>query len=304
MISELFLRIFNHLLPNARAWRLTVDSTLRNLFAGLTSAGADVKLYFDLLLYDFLPSTTRELDAWEEQFGLQNYGLTEAQRRDRLDNTWKSTGGQDPYYIQATLQARGFDVYVHEWWVPGTEPPPGDHSAATPRNPLLYLRDSGSEPIYLTECGEPLAQCGESIMGAGDTLSPPGYVLVNKVYEALAAFFECGEPLAQAGETLAECGEVLYWYSSVLKTYTVPSDPATWPYFLYIGGSTFGTMAQIDPKRRDELEDLCLQICPTQLWLGMLIDYSVASIGTTSYVVTDAGNNIVTDAGNLVIYTI
>ena len=145
-------------------------------------------------------------------------------------------GGQDPRYIQDTLQAAGFDVYIHEWWEPGTEPALDDPTPATPRDPSIIL---GGIIVYLNECGEVLAECGEALAEAGERSTPPGYPLVNKD------------------------GTV----------YVVSADPAEWPYYLYIGGAVFGETAQIDPKRKDEFEDLCLKICPAQQWLGIIVEY-------------------------------
>lgn len=266
-----FLNIFKHLLPNARAWKMTVTKNLRKFFEGLTGVGVDVKIFFDLILYDMLPATTRELEAWEKQFGLINTGLTEQQRRERLAAAWQDVGGQDPRYIQDTLHDHGFDVYVHEWWVPGTEPAIGV-PCATPRNPLIWLRDSEERITYTVECNEPLAQCGEVGAEAGERVDPPGYALVNKVYESVINTLGAGEPLAQCGEEAAECGNIL-GYGERFIDYIIPVDPLKWPYFLYIGGETFGTLAQVDPKRKDEFEDLCLKICPTQQWLGIIVEY-------------------------------
>ena len=270
---DMFLRIITHLLPNARAWRITVDKSLRKFFEGLAPIGVDIKSFFDLILFDILPSTTRSLDLWEQQFGLRSYGLTEQQRRDRLEGVWKTLGGQDPYYIQSTLQANGFNVFVHEWWVPGTEPAVNSTAQATPRNPLTYLIDGDVTRVYFAECGEVLAQCGEADALAGETVSPTGYTLVNKIYEPVPAKVQCGEALAQSGELLAQCNETLSYYERLVR-YNIPIDPNTWPYFLYIGGEIFGDLATIDPKRRDEFEELCLKICPTQQWLGILVTYT------------------------------
>lgn len=269
----MFLRVFKHLLPNARAWRLTVDKRLRQFFAGLSGVGDDVKTFFDGVWLDIFPETTRELDSWEQQFGLRDTGLTEQQRRDRLDATWKALGGQDPKYIQDTLRANGFDVYVHEWWEPGTEPAPGVKQCVTPRNPLMYLRREFTGVTLLVECGEPFALCGEPFAEAGNTLQPRGYPLVNKVFETTPDILPlCGEELAAAGEPEALCGNY-FEFRETLKNYIVPRDPAKWPYFLYIGGETFGDIAQVDPKRKDEFEALCLKICPAQQWLGILVEY-------------------------------
>lgn len=270
----MFLRVFKHLLPNARAWRITVDKKLRQFFAGLSGVGGDVKTFFDGIWLDIFPETTREIDNWEKQFGLRDTGLTEQQRRDRLDATWKALGGQDPKYIQDTLQANGFDVYVHEWWEPGTEPAPGVKQCVTPRNPLMWLRREYTGVTILVECGEANALCGEDFAQAGNSLEPKGYPLVNKVFDTIPDVLPlCGELVAEAGEPEALCGNY-FQFRDVLREYIVPDDPTKWPYFLYIGGETFGTLAQVDPKRKDEFEALCLKICPAQQWLGILVEYT------------------------------
>ena len=60
-------------------------------------------------------------------------------------------------------------------------------------------------------------------------------------------------------------------FRNVVKEYVVPSDPAKWPYFLYIGAEVFGEMAQVESKRRNEFEALCLKTCPAQQWQGILV---------------------------------
>lgn len=114
------LAIFKHLLPRAKAWTITkTTKTLRKFFEGLVSPLiTDTRTFFDLIWYDLFPETTRELTQWEAVFGLKNGDLTTSERIARLDGLWKATGGQDPQYIQDTLQTSGFDVYVHEWWEP------------------------------------------------------------------------------------------------------------------------------------------------------------------------------------------
>lgn len=113
---SLFLRQIQHLLPQAKAWSLSVDRTLRRLFVGISSAPDDAKEFVDLVWEDVYPSTTRELAAWEEQHGLLA-GPTEDDRIASLDAEWKATGGQSLYYIQTQLRASGFDVYVHPPWI-------------------------------------------------------------------------------------------------------------------------------------------------------------------------------------------
>ena len=222
---------------------------------GLSGFPVAITEYFDLIWADLFPDTTRELTAWEAQFGLPQLGLTEDERRERLLGYWQATGGQDPSYIQATLQASGFDVYVHEWWeVPAAAPP--------------VARDPASAT----------------------------YLLVNKLYRALLAYTcACGGAQARCGEARARCGdhEGFVWRRA---EYDAPTDPTLWPYFLYIGGSTFGDEVDIPANRMDEFEDLCLKMCPAHLWIGMYINY-------VSVVIEDeTGNTVLEDeTGNTVI---
>lgn len=269
-----FLRLYQHLLPDGRAWRTTVNKRLRQFFQGLTVVPEDVKESADSVWLDLLPESTDKLDDWERQFGLPGSVVDENNRRQRLAATWRSlVGGQSPRYIQDTLQASGFDVYVHEWWDPSTPPTPGAPGNPTVRNPLMYLRREFTGVTLLVECGEPTAACGEAFAEAGNSLNPRGYPLVNKVLSTQPDLvILCGDLSVACGEPDALCGN-FFDFKDEVKEYIVPDDPAKWPYFLYIGGETFGTIAQVDPKRRDEFEALCLKICPTQQWLGVLVEY-------------------------------
>jgi len=270
----LFLRVFKHLLPSSKAWSLTAEKALRRFFAGLAGVGEDVQAFVDLVWSDILPAQTRQLTEWEQQFALPNTGITTQQRRDRLDATWKALGGQSARYIQDTLQNNGFDVYVHEWWVPGTEPAVGVKQCVTPRSPLLYLRREYTGAQVGVDCGEALAACGEAFAEAGNGVEPRGYPLVNKIFQTEPnVFARCGEAIMGAGEELAACNNY-FAFTEKLRDYTVPSDVTKWPYFLYIGAPSITSIAQLDPKRRDEFEALCLKICPAQQWLGILAEYT------------------------------
>ncbi len=272
---NIFFRMFQHLLPNARAWRLTIEKTLRNFFEGLSGIGADAVDYADLVWLDIFPNSTRELDEWELQFALPDTILTEATRRTRLNAHWKALGGQDKKYIEDTLRGAGFDVFVHEWWVPGTEPVPGVKLCVTPRNPLTVLRPEFTDVsnTFVVQCDEALAECGEAFAEMGNSIDPLGYPLVNKLSTTVDDLtILCGEAFAECGEAEAECGQFINFIFTPVN-YIVPTDPLKWPYFLYIGGETFGDIATIVPSRRDEFETLALKICPAQQWLGILVTF-------------------------------
>ena len=170
----IFLRIFKHLLPRSKAFNITTErsaskgalsytpasfggKTLRKFIEGLASGiGPFFKTFIDLIWFDIFPLTTTQIDLWESQWGLLDTGITEAQRRDRLSAAWSSLGGQSPRYIQDTLQSNGFDVYVHQWWEPGTNPP-------VVRNPFDWLRPSYTTIDSSVECGTQWVECGEAI---------------------------------------------------------------------------------------------------------------------------------------------
>ncbi len=253
--------VFIHLLPRAKAWWMVVDRPVRQFFQALSNALVDtVRDAADLVNRDLFPATTRELRAWGLQWGLPNNGLSEADQRVRLAGRWSAKGGQSPRYLQDTLQGDGFNVFIHEWWVPASDPP-------IARNPNVIVTPDGigcGEAI--AECGEPIMECGEGIYGSA------GRLLVNKIYTPFYIdSMGCGEPLMECGEPGAGCGE----YSDLLflrKKYTVPPDETLWPFFLYIGGETFGTQADVPADRIEEFEDRCLQICPDHLWLVLMIN--------------------------------
>ena len=161
----MFLRLFKHLLPNAKAWRLTTDKQLRQFFDGLSGVGRDLRLFIDLIWLDIRPADTRQLSEWEVEFGLPNTLTDEQERRDRLDAAWKARGGQSPRYVQDTLRAAGFDVYVHEWWqLPVVGSP-------VVRNPLTYLND-GAQPVqYKAVAGATKAICANPVAIASDLIT-------------------------------------------------------------------------------------------------------------------------------------
>ena len=261
------LEIIKHLLPTGKAWSLTINKQLRQYCQGLANALIDpFRAYFDSVWTDIFPESTTKISEWEAFFNLPTGVLSESERRDRLDAAWQAVGGQSPRYIQDTLQANGFDVYVHEWWVPASDPP-------LARNPFITLGGSGAL-VYVGECGEPIAQCGEPTMQAGNTITAPGYVLVNKIFSTVKLLTAlCGEPEVQCGEAIAESGQFSA-YGDEQKVYVIAIEPEQYPYYLYIGGAVFGDQAIIDADRRQEFEDLCLKICPNHQWLGILVNYT------------------------------
>jgi hypothetical protein len=234
----MMLRLFQHLLPRALAWSTTAPKRLRQYFEGLASLPSDVRTFVDLVYLDLVPGTTRELVAWETQFALSPGG-SEAERRAKLAATWAIQGRQSPDYIQRTLQAAGFDVYVHEWWASG---PP--YVARDPREhttqPLIGIYQCEADGVEQWQCFD---------SGPGDLLAPhcDGYLANDPGYLVNLDLTRRAPP-------------------------PVPSDPGFWPYFVYIGGETFPELAPVPISRVAELKALLLRIVPAQQWIVLLID--------------------------------
>lgn len=228
-----FLRVFRHLLPDARAWRLAFDKTLKKFFDGLSESYAGARTFIDEVYLDRFAATTRELAESEFQVGLVTAAATEEARRLNLAAARRATGGQSPHYLQDILQAAGFDVYVHEWWEPPNEAP------RVVRNPRDYTED----PTFgSTQCGDTGAECGEPAAQCNRFLANEPRYLVNSNLTREAP------PL-------------------------IPEDADVWPYFVYVGAETFGDDATVDASRRQEFETLLLKLCPAHVWIVTLVDY-------------------------------
>lgn len=92
---------------------------------------------------------------------------------------------------------------------------------------------------------------------------------------------QAGNPIAYAGHSLAQASwdEVSGANYLVNKTLTsqprppIPDDPNEWEGFVYIGGEEFPDRATVPEARRDEFEDLVLQIFPMDKWIVLLVDF-------------------------------
>ncbi len=276
----LFLRIFKHLLPRARAWRLPVELAtqyavtcntgnlytsgdgqascgrteyvksiyrtilaparyLYKFFKGLAEYPAIIRAAIDLVFFDIFPDETRELEKWETQFNLVGSG-TDTERRADLAAAWQAQGGQGFDYLQGLIWSAGFtDVHIHEWW-----------DGAATRDPFSYINASNN----------PLPSGGFLLVNKGPTVAVPEY----PVY--------MGAPDSDFGSVESETAgiEGALFYDI---DYPLPTDPATWPFFIYIGAEVFPNKADVSASRQAEFERLLLRYFPDQQWLGLLINY-------------------------------
>lgn len=242
-MSSLFFRVFQHLLPRARALSITLNKPLRDLFIGLSDYGAEFKSFVDAIYNDKFPLITRELDAWEVQLTPPESPITTQERRDRLARIWARRGAQDPRSIANVITAEGFSVSLSEWWVNGSEPPVGTIGCATAIDPSTAGAGAyciSSKTAITGGINDIISRAGIPQMRAGDPIAQAG-------------------KLSGAGESFAPC--------------TIPTDPACWPYIIYVHGATFGAPAIIPAERKNEFENLLVKLKPGQQWLVITATY-------------------------------
>lgn len=264
-----FFRVFQHLVPDAQAWRLTIARKLRKFFEGLArtfDGTGDVYRtavpQLDYVYAQLSPETTDNLEQWEREFGI-DAALLDADRRLQLFAEWKATGGQSPGYIQAVLQAAGFDVYVHDCF--SNSGPP-----YVVRDPRLYI----NQPLLGTYRCKPDTSPTQARCSGGAGRPRCNRFLNNETH------YIVNKDLTRRAPP------------------PVPDDPNTWPYFMYVGAATFGDLAFIDLTRRMQFERLLLKLRPVHLWIVLLVNYSAAS---GSHILTEGGSFITTESGDRLI---
>ncbi|AUR89535.1 hypothetical protein NVP1124O_34 [Vibrio phage 1.124.O._10N.286.49.B1] len=245
-------------LPQSRAFSLIITKTMRLFYQGL-SYPQYYRDLFDTTYKQLDPQATDSLVRWEEQFYLPSSGLTEQQRRDRLEATWKMTGGQSPGYLQSILRGYGFDVYVHDWWMLDEQ--------------ILDLTMGGDDAFMGGENAFMGAQIVEYPVpwNPNDILVDPYYPLVNRTSVTQYA------PLSMGGDDAFMNGEDSFM-GSLRKTesgdfYPIPADPVRWRGFVYVAGETMPNQATVPLERKAEFEELILSIFPADKWVGVIVEY-------------------------------
>ena len=246
---------FVALLPRGKAWRMSQDKHSRRFLRALMLPLESVRDFAGKIWFNLFPAgSLYSLPSWEKQFNLPATNLTGDERRSRLDGAWKAQGDQDPTYLQDSLQAQGFPVFVHPWW---NDTPHGVPEAKDPRDYLL--------PEF----------------GGTDT---DGFLLGNQVYQSslVGPFAQCGEALMQCGEDFAQCGNFGDFSTEVIgQQYVGPTcinpdgeEYFTHPFYLYIGGETFPDTVDIPADRRSEFERLIIRLVPGQHFKVLRVRYT------------------------------
>lgn len=215
----------------------TVFSSIKDRFFTILveSFGVVAKMIHDRNgqnLTDVFPDETTRADDWSDQFGSPTT-LTVA----KLKARWAESGGQSPNYLQSELHAAGLTtLFVHEWWVPGSDP-------VTARNPLIYINDY-----------------------------QPNNLLVNPVLSLYEDLPQCGE-LYQCGDDL-QCGdsEGLKYEE---KIYPHPDVAAQYPYYFYVCAETFGVSVEITDEELQEAKRIIYKIKPMEQRCVLYVNSSI-----------------------------
>jgi hypothetical protein len=257
-----YFNLFKYLFPKANTFWLFIQKKLTQLIEGLTALPDNFRTYIDEIYFDIFPDTTRSLELWEIQFGIQSPSLDEIDRRETINQRWKLKGGQGPDYIEQTLNDADFAVQVHE------NNPPVD-----PANFLVgdFVMVAGGDNAY---AGRDDAYAGKTTVGE---LLVNGFISVTtdqRLYLMNAGNGYAGNSKAVAG----------YFEQFLVenKTYELPTDPDEWPFIWFIGGDAVRNVnnelvsievVQIPAEREQEFKDLILLIKPTHTWVGLIVEF-------------------------------
>lgn len=215
-----WVKVFDRLLPKSRAWSLILDRTLKKFFHGLAVLPQLVRDHIASILLEAFPQTTSYLGDWSTFFGSPSV-LT----ADELEAEWAAFGGQDPRHIQDVLQAAGLNVYVHEWWEPGSNPP-------VARNPIALV--------------------------------PTSRVLVNDVNEINKHWiFQFGDGSQFRSDETIYFGAYDGWYWHP-KVYPTPDIESEYPVYWYVCDAVWPQYATIMESQLRTLIRLIYKMKPVQ----------------------------------------
>ena len=261
----MFNKLIRLLLPESWFWQSST-SELGKLWNVIASTADNAKNYLLNTVRDATIATTQELDKWEEELNLPfNSTLTEQERRNRITGKLLQNNNGSINSIQTKLQAYGFNLFVHSPYQNGSLV-----------NPATYLSTASSNPATLSLADDDAALAGENAVLNYQSTLPQGYALVNIDYKISTYIISLADDDAVLGgdNAVLNYATTPAVISEERIQYTLPTDPSQYQYFIYIGGSQFGDFETISKARRNELEELLLQITPCHIWIGMLITYT------------------------------
>lgn len=113
-----FFKLVKEIVHNGDAYRLIKGQQHTDLMKALSDEPERIETFFELVQQSGIPDgnlPVDSLDDWETFLALpRNDSLSTTERNERITGKYTSQGGQGPDYIQDTMQAAGFPVYVVE----------------------------------------------------------------------------------------------------------------------------------------------------------------------------------------------
>lgn len=220
------------LLPNSQIFSKVKDRFFTALIGAFSSVAKDAHDKNGQNFTDIFPDSTTRADEWSDQFGFPTTLTAE-----QLDVQFKDTGGQSPAYLQAQLHAAGLtELFVHEWWIPGSSP-------VTARNPIPYINNL-----------------------------QPNNLLVNPAVSIYEDIPQCGDDI-QCGDDVY-CGDT-EGLKYEEKIYAHPDIEAQYPFYFYVCGETFGTFVSLSPEQIQEAKRIIYKIKPMQKRCVLMINQDV-----------------------------
>lgn len=222
MDLDQWVKVFDRLLPRSRAWSLIIDRTLKKFFHGLSILPQMVEEQIASVLLEAFPDTTTYLSDWSLFFGSPT-----TLDSDELETEWGAFGGQSPQYIQSILLTAGFNtLFVHEWWVPDSNPP-------VARNPF--------SPVNLIDSS---------------------YVLVNDLTEVDKNYtYQFGDGSQLEPTPGPQFGEYDGYYLR-MKKYPCPNIASEYPVYWYVCDETWPNYALVEQSKFRTLIRLLYKIKP------------------------------------------
>ena len=248
---EKIKKLGKQLYPRGRAFKFPKGGNMEKLNAALSQseqrAFDDGVSILDEVLPDNANFTTKDATRWEFRLGMITNPAVSLDDRKlaiirKMNHPGEIPARQSWDYIEETLQAAGFDVYVHE------NIPPTSIEA------VLAL------PFAFGQLGQ--SQLGQSQLG--------------NVYNIYPDLFSCAQlGVGQLGQfSLAQC-----WYNNKIVNNIEAAKDANWPvgafkkHTFFIGAATLGEFADVDATRIDEFRQLILRLKPAQAVGYLLINY-------------------------------
>jgi hypothetical protein len=191
----------SHLLPKSPLWRSSA-SVLR-IFDGAQAWFDEARDLFDFGMLENRPVTTTDVFERLQKNGISARfltGLSETDARNLLIAMEPRSPGQSPLRLQDILHAAGFtDVFVHEWFEPGTGP------SWTERSAGAYLQSIISGLCHCDDewatCDDDLAYCDDFVYSGGNWLTNKtvyaGGKLAHFPNDYRGLFYICGETFGE-----------------------------------------------------------------------------------------------------------